>query len=113
MVTRSRQVKQTEESNLLKEIAGRMEIVRDRSAANMFDRLMRMRKVLGKRPYNGLPVDPGELMARYMQIRNDPETSMQVAEQNVKQRKDGRMLISKEFIKSIIDSETKLRKGGL
>lgn len=113
MATRSRRTKKAPQPDPLKEIAGRMEVVKDQSARNMFARLKEMRRLLGKRPYQGLPVDQNELNARYMQIRNDPVASMQVAQQNVKSTKDGRVLVSKEFIRSIIEIEAKLRQGGL
>lgn len=114
MVAKARDVRSMErKSDPRGDFATRAETVVKESAARMFERLKMMRKVLGKRPYQGLPVKPEQIAARVMQIRHDTNALMQVIGENVRIKPDGRVLISKEFMSIMTETEAKLRKGGI
>ena len=91
------------------DFAERAEIIVQQSAGNMFQKIKAFRKVLGKRPYKGLPVDPEELKLRYQQVRRDKEALIPILAENVKVGQDGKMLISKELLRSVLKMEREIR----
>lgn len=95
------------------DFAARQETIAKESAQRMFNKMKKMREVLGNKTYNGLPVKEEDLMARYIQIRHDKDNMKQLLSANMKQSKNGQILLPKELINSMVNFETRLRKGGI
>ena len=93
--------------------AERSKLVVDESVNSMFGKLLKMREVLGKQSYRSFPVGEDELTSRYVQVRHDRVGLAQVLGDNVRVKDDGRVLLSRELVERMIDTEGKLRKGGL
>lgn len=92
--------------------ADEIEYIKNTAAEEMFDKLKKMREALGKRPYEGLPVDEEERMTRYLQIRKDPGALANLIRANSKIKEDGRVLVKKELVKQLQTLEDKARKVG-
>ena len=100
-------------SDPMNDFSARVEKVASESAKRMFQKLMMMRKLIGRRPYRGREVSDQELEDRFIAVRHDREAMKQVIAENVRVKDGGKVLLSREFVDSMIDTEDKMRKGGL
>ena len=100
-------------SDPMADFAARREKVAGESAKGMFQKLMMLRKLLGERPYRGRAVSDQELEDRFIAVRHDREAMKQVIAENVRVKDGGAVLVSREFVNSMIKTEDKMRKGGL
>ena len=94
-----------------KEMAPRWEMLVTESSKGLKIKHDIIKTVIGDKPYQGLPLDEGELQIRYFQIRDDLELQTQALEANTVKTKDGRLLIKKDYLKTILDLEKKIREG--
>lgn len=93
--------------------ADNAEFVVKTSAKNMFERIKEERKALGTRPYKGLPVDKTELTSRWIQVRRNIPALVDAISKDVVIKPDGRILIRKKLLQSVIETEKIIREGGL
>ena len=94
------------------DLADRWELLTGEVASRTFAKRKDMLKAVGKRPYRGVPVDKDELRGRWMQVRKDTQQIVDMLAENVKMKPDGRVLLPKELIASLISSEASVREGG-
>lgn len=92
-------------------LADRWETIVSEAAKHGYETRQQMMAAVGKRPYKGLPANPADQEAQYMQVRNDPVALTELLRQNTVSKPDGRVLVRKAFIKGIKDMEQRLRKG--
>lgn len=92
-----------------KSVSERGEEVADIGARHMFDRLMEVRKLVGKRPYRALPVSEKELTNRWLEIRENSDAVYNVLGENMRLSKDGRVLIRRDLIDRVKKIETDLK----
>lgn len=109
----SRPRKLQKPSDPMDDFSARIEQVANESAKRMFQKLMMMRKLIGRRPYRGRAVSDEELQDRFVAVRHDREAMKQVIAENVRVQDGGRVLLSREFVDSMIKTEEGMRKGGL
>lgn len=100
-------------SDPMSDFSARIEQVASESAKRMFQKLMMLRKLVGRRPYRGREVSDEERQDRFVSVRHDREAMKQVISENVRVKDGGQVLLSREFVDSMIDTEDKMRKGGL
>lgn len=96
-----------------KELADRWDLLVSTTADNLLARRNKLKEAIGARPYKGLPVTEEELGARWSQIRQDVPALVEVLKSNAKYTIDGQVLVPKALVKSMIEQETKRRKGGV
>ena len=94
------------------DLADRWELIVDLAAKRLFDKRKNVKTAIGARPYRGLPVDENEILGRYSEIRHDPEEMTNLLMENAKIKPDGRVLLPKELIGTMMNAERKLREGG-
>ena len=93
------------------ELAPRWELIVNESAKRLKAKQDMIKKVIGERPYKGIPIDENELEIRYTQMRDDPDLHKEALKPNLIKTKDGRVLVNKEYIQALINIESKIRKG--
>ena len=118
MVTKARMPgsparKMRKPSDPMDDFSARIEQVANESAKRMFQKLMMLRKLLGRRSYRGREVSDEELQDRFVAVRHDREAMKKVIAENVRVRDGGKVLLSREFVDSMAKTEDKMRKGGL
>jgi len=94
------------------DLASRWELIVDEAAKRLFERRKQLKAAIGTRPYRGLPVTDDELMRRYATIRHDPEAMTNLLVENAQVEPDGKVLLPKELISTMVEAERKLREGG-
>lgn len=100
-------------SDPMDDFTARIEEVASESAKRMFQKLMMLRKLIGRRPYRGREVSDEELQDRFVAVRHDREAMKQVIAENVRVKDGGKVLLSREFVDSMVKTEEGMRKGGL
>ena len=93
------------------DLAPRWELIVDEATKAIKIKRDEIKMVIGEKPYKGIPIDEDEAQRRYVQMRKDVELQTQALEPNIQKAKDGRIMINKEYIKKLIEFETKIRKG--
>ena len=93
-----------------KDLASRWETIVETSATGMLDRRTKMLEAVGERPYKGLPVEENERLARYREIREDPLSLVEILKANTRIKEDGRILVKRKLISSMIEMEQQLKE---
>jgi len=93
-------------------LAARWELLVSESAKRLKNKRDQISKSIGPRPYRGLPVNETELRSRWMQIRRDQNALFDVFSENVRFTKDGRALLPKKLVESILKYEGKAVESG-
>jgi len=88
----------------------------DHAAKELGIRLFQKRKALlsaiGERPMGGLPVSENDRYIQYNELLQDPEGMAELVAKNVRAKEDGRVLVRKDFVKTINEMESQ-RRGGV
>lgn len=91
----------------------RMEKVAKDAAQKLFNTRKKLLEGIGERPFKGLPVDQHERLARYQTVRDDPVEMTNLLRENVRVKEDGRVLIRKGLVQTMLQMEGELRGGTL
>ena len=94
-----------------KNTADKWERLTKLASERLFGKRKQIMVAVGSRPYQGLPVSEAERLSRYSQIRKDPQALLQILQENAKFKPDGRVLVPKALIESMVKMEKKIREG--
>jgi hypothetical protein len=94
-------------------LADRWETIVSEASKHAYESRQQMKEAVGFRPYRGMPVDPAELEAQFMQVRSDPQALAELIRQNTTVKPDGNILIRKGFLEGMRSQEQKIRKGSM
>ena len=94
-------------------MADRWEGLSKQAAQAMFRRRRELLNAAGPRPFKGLPVSHEEQLGHWNQIRHDPMELANLLAPSIRVKDDGRVLITKGFIKQLTALESELREGTL
>jgi len=93
--------------------ADRWETIVSEATKHAFETRQQMMTAAGKRPYKGVPINPAEREAQYMQIRGDTVAQTELLRQNTIVKPDGTVRVRKGFVQSMREMEQHIRKGSM
>jgi hypothetical protein len=100
-------------SEIPSDVAGRWELIVSSAAQQLFTSRKNLLDSVGRRPYKGLPVGGIELQGRWGQIRHDREALIEVFQANAKFKEDGRVLLPKSMVASMMKQEKSFKESGV
>lgn len=95
-----------------KGLADRWEALVDEASKRLFAKRKEIQRAVGDRPYRGLPMGEDEMFARWLQIRRDTESLVELLSQNSIAKPDGHVLVPRKMVEAMVKQEKRARRGG-
>lgn len=82
-------------------------------ANRLYERRKKMLERVGEQPYGSTPMSRTEQIARYAEVRENPERLARVLAQSMHIGRDGRPRLPKRLVTALTDFEQEIRRGTL